>query len=94
MIRSLREHWPEYLSEAAELGAFMLSAGAFTTLFEYPNSPVHQAIGDPFVRRTTIGIAMGLTALALIFSPLGKRSGAHMNPAVTLAFLRLGKVKP
>ena len=35
---------------------------------------------------------MGLTAMALIYSPWGKRSGAHMNPAVTLTFLRLGKI--
>jgi aquaporin Z len=41
-----------------------------------------------------MGIAMGLTAIAIIFSPLGKRSGAHFNPAVTLTFLRLGKVEP
>jgi aquaporin Z len=34
---------------------------------------------------------MGLTAIVLIHSPWGKRSGAHMNPAVTLTFLRLGK---
>jgi hypothetical protein len=25
-----------------------------------------------------IGIAMGLTAIAIIYSPLGKRSGAHL----------------
>jgi aquaporin Z len=37
---------------------------------------------------------MGLTAAALIYSPLGSRSGAHMNPAVTLTFLRLGKIAP
>jgi aquaporin Z len=41
-----------------------------------------------------IGLAMGLTAIGLIYSPLGQRSGAHMNPAVTLTFLRLGKIKP
>ena len=41
-----------------------------------------------------MGIAMGLTAVALIYSPLGARSGAHMNPAVTLTFLRLGKIAP
>jgi aquaporin Z len=37
---------------------------------------------------------MGLTAVLLIFSPLGKRSGAHMNPSVTLTFLHFGKVRP
>ena len=39
-----------------------------------------------------MGIAMGTTAVAIIFSPLGKRSGAHFNPAVTLTFWRLKKV--
>jgi len=78
--------------EGAELGLFMISAGCFVTLLEHPGSPVQQAIGDPFPRRMLIGIAMGLTAIGLIYSPWGKQSGAHFNPAVTLAFLRLGKV--
>ncbi len=50
-------------------------------------------IPSEFVRRMLTGIAMGSTASVLIFSPLGKRSGAHFNPAVTLTFWRLGKVK-
>lgn len=37
---------------------------------------------------------MGLTAIALVYSPWGQRSGAHMNPATTLTFLLLGKVAP
>jgi len=78
--------------EAACLGIFMISAGVFTALLEYPNSAVHQAIASSDLRRALIGIAMGLTAMGLINSPWGRQSGAHMNPAVTLAFLRLGNV--
>lgn len=89
----LKQHLPEYLMEAAELGIFMISAGVFTCLFEYPNSPVHQAIPNGDLRRFLIGVAMGVTAIALIYSPWGKQSGAHINPAITLTFYRLGKVK-
>ena len=92
LSESLIRHWPEYLMEAAELGVFMISAGAFTALLEYPASLVHQAIPNGDVRRGFIGIAMGATATGLIYSSWGKRSGAHMNPAVTFAFLRLGKI--
>lgn len=94
MFDFLKRHWPEYLMEAAGLGIFMVSAGVFTTLFEYPGSPLHTAIESPFLRRALIGLAMGLTAACLIYSPWGQQSGAHYNPAVTLTFLRLGKVAP
>ncbi|HVI65544.1 MAG TPA: aquaporin, partial [Bradyrhizobium sp.] len=93
-IEAVRGHWPEYLIEAAGLALFMISAGAFGTLLEYPQSPVHGMLPDPLVRRALMGIAMGATAIGLIYSPWGRQSGAHFNPAVTLAFSRLGKVAP
>jgi len=92
MLVSLRHHWPEYLMEAAGLGLFMISACLFTILLMHPASPLQRWIADPLLKRLVIGIAMGLTAIALIYSPWGKQSGAHLNPSVTLAFLRLGKV--
>jgi aquaporin Z len=93
-IIAFRKHWPEYLCEAACLGTFMISAGMFTALLEYPSSPVRQVLPNDFVRLALNGLTMGLTAIAIIYSPWGARSGAHMNPAVTWIFFRLGKVKP
>src|SRR5262249_26967539 len=94
MIRALQQHWPEYLIEGWALGTFMVSAALFTALLEYPASPVHEFIPNSHLRRSLLGLVMGLTAMALIYSPWGQRSGAHINPAVTLTFLRLGKVMP
>ena len=90
--RALADHWPEYLIEAWGLGAFMVSVSLFAALLEHPASPVRgwlPAAGD---RRLVMATAMGLTAIAIIYSRWGKRSGAHINPSLTLAFLRLGRV--
>ena len=79
--------------EALGLGLFMVSAGVFGTLLEYPGSPVHAAVPNAFVRRALMGAIMGLTAIGLVYSPWGKRSGAHINPAFTWTFFRLGRIR-
>jgi aquaporin Z len=93
LTRAIEAHWPEYLIEGALLGLFMVSACLFTALLEHPASPVRQVIADGFTRRALMGLAMGATAVTLIYSAWGKRSGAHFNPATTLTFWRLGKVE-
>ncbi|HMP78279.1 MAG TPA: aquaporin [Pirellulaceae bacterium] len=92
VVQSAVRHWPEFLIEAASLGTFMFSACMFGVLLFSPDSPTVQWIPNAEMRRALMGLAMGLTAIGIIYSPWGKRSGAHMNPAVTLTFLRLGKV--
>jgi len=80
--------------EAAALGAFMVSACAFGALLWHPGSPASGLVADGAGRRALMGLAMGTTAVGIIYSPWGQQSGAHMNPSVTLTFLRLGKVRP
>lgn len=80
--------------EAGGPGIFMISASLFAILLFHPTSVVIKTIPDLFLRRTLMGLAMGLTAIGIIFSPWGKQLGAHLNPLVTLTFFRLGKVAP
>jgi len=83
VIEALKSHWPEYLIEAWCLGVFMISACGFAAALFYPRSPLVTL--KPTLRVVLMGLAMGSTAIAIICSPLGKRSGAHFNPAVTIA---------
>ena len=93
MWLALRSRWREGAIESALLALFMLSASAFTILLEHPASPVLRAVG-PITRHMLLGGAMGLTAISIFYSPWGRRSGAHINPATTLTMLRLGRVAP
>jgi len=90
--RAKEAHWPLYLYEAAELAIFMLSACIFTVVLFHPAYPALKLIPSPTLRRLLMGIAMGLTAIGIIHSPMGKRSGAHFNPAITLTYFRLHKI--
>ncbi|MBL0927821.1 MAG: aquaporin [Phycisphaerales bacterium] len=71
----------------------MLAACSAVVLAEHPASALRRAVPSTLARRAVVAVLMGLTAMALIYSPWGQRSGAHMNPAVTLTFYLLGKVR-
>jgi aquaporin Z len=89
---SLRLHWPEYLMEGGEAGLYLFSACAVATLLWHPSSPVQRYLPNDAARRMWMGLAMGVSIIAIVLSPWGKQSGAHFNPAVTLTFHRLRKV--
>jgi len=92
MLDTFRRHWREYLLEGFGLGLFMISACGFGALLFHPASPVPGLIPSMWVRGALMGTAMGLTNILNIYAPWGRRSGAHLNPVVTLTFYRLGKV--
>jgi len=86
MGAALRRHWPEYAIEGGFLFAFVLAAGVVSAWLQATGP------GAPVVHRLLSGLVIGGLLMAMIYSPWGRRSGAHMNPAITLAYLRLGKV--
>jgi len=91
-LTSLNRHWPEYLMEAAALGLYLCAACVVATLLQHPASIVRQFVSSSLARRAMMGLAMGATAIAVVLSPWGKRSGGHLNPAITFTFYRLRKL--
>ena len=91
-LEALRRHWPEYAIEGWALGMFMVSASVATVLLYDPRSPAFHLIENEFWKRALMALAMAGTAVAIIYSRWGKRSGAHMNPAFTLSFWVMGKI--
>lgn len=49
-------------------------------------SPVASLLPDPGLRRLMTGFLFGAIGGSIAISPVGKVSGAHINPVVTLAF--------
>lgn len=92
MITAFKKNWRVYLIEAWALGMFMVSACVFVIIFEHPYFGMPVIFTSSFLRRMFIALAMGVTALILIYSEWGKQSGAHMNPAVTLANYQLYRI--
>jgi aquaporin Z len=93
-LGALQVHWRLYVYEGAELAWFMVAACVATVVLFGASSVVVSAVPSAVVRRALMGVAMGATAVMIIHSPMGKRSGAHFNPAITLTYLRLGKIAP
>ena len=91
-VATFTRHWVLYLYEGAELAIFMIAACLATVVLFHPGYPAVHMFPSAAFRRLLMGTAMGMTAVLIIHSPMGKRSGAHFNPAITLTYLRLSKI--
>ncbi|BEP13437.1 MIP/aquaporin family protein [Acidothermaceae bacterium B102] len=56
-------------------------------------SPLRHQLPSASLRYALIGAGFGLAVAAVVVSPLGRRSGAHLNTAVTLALWLRGETR-
>lgn len=85
-------HWRIWGAEAiatALLVAAILLAAALTL---GSGSPVAAVLPGRGARFLALGVLVAPTVALIAVSPLGRLSGAHTNPAVTLGFWVLGRV--
>ncbi|BAP88226.1 major intrinsic protein [Burkholderiales bacterium GJ-E10] len=74
--------------------ALLVAGGLSIVILDFgQGSPVARLLPDAGARRLITGFLFGTTGALIALSPLGKESGAHINPAVTLAFWLMGKLK-
>jgi len=89
---SFKKNWIHYLQEAIGLAIFMISACFFSALFWGNDSSFHYSFSNETTRNIINGVLMGATALFIFYSPFTAPSGSHINPAVTITFLRLNEM--
>jgi aquaporin Z len=84
--------WPLWCSELVGT-AILVGVGCSLVILDFGSgSPVVAALPDPGLRRALTGFLFGTVGALVALSPVGKVSGAHINPVVTLAFLLVGRI--
>jgi aquaporin Z len=84
--------WPAYASELVGT-AVLLTVGLSVVILAFgQGSPVADWIPSAGLRRLITGFLFGSTGALIALSPIGKHSGAHINPVVSLSFWRLHKL--
>lgn len=74
--------------------ALLVAIGLSVVILDFGHgSFVVHYLPNPGLRRLITGFLFGTTGALIALSPLGKESGAHINPAVTLAFWLMGKLR-
>ncbi|GAC1694377.1 MAG: aquaporin [Ktedonobacteraceae bacterium] len=86
-------HFSEYGAEFIGT-AFLIFVGLSAVVFDFGKGlPPTSLIPDVSLRRLITGLIFAGSGSLVAISPLGKLSGAHINPSVSLAFWAHGKMK-
>ena len=83
-----------FFSELIGTGILLLGGLSLVIFVFGAGSPVARLIPSLAARNVMCGFLFGSVGASIALSPVGTYSGAHINPAVTFAFLLAGKLKP
>jgi aquaporin Z len=94
MDQLIKAPWLHFLSEFVGT-ALLISVGLSVVILNFgAGGPVVSLFPNPGIRRVITGFLFGAVGGLIALSPIGKVSGAHINPVVSLAFCLLGKLRP
>jgi aquaporin Z len=86
--------WRLYCAEFIGTALLVLIGLSLVIFMFGQGTPVANVIPNQALRRFITGFLFGTTGALVAVSPLGKVSGAHINPAVSLGFNLMGKLAP
>ena len=84
--------WRLFFSELIGTALLVLVGLSLVIVMFGAGSPIVRALPHEELRRLITGFLFGTTGALIAISPVGKESGAHINPVVTLGFRLMGKL--
>jgi aquaporin Z len=91
--RSTSLPWNQFLSEFVGTAILLLLGMSLVIAMYGASSPIAVVLPDMRQRMIISGFLFGALGGSIALSQVGKVSGAHINPVVTLGFWLMGKVK-
>ena len=84
--------WRLFLSELVGTAVLLLGGLSIVIFMFGTGSPMERILPSVKIRQMTTGFLFGCVGTLITLSTVGKESGAHINPAVTLAFWMFQKL--
>lgn len=90
---ALRRNWRSYAAEAFGVTLFMIASCGTAVLLHHPDLPGRRWLGESALNRRVVqALLIGVVLIPVNTNAWAKRSGAHINPAITLAFRSMNTI--